>query len=210
MLLSLLRWIIGIAFGCSFGLVFAIVGNFKPTKKILKILNDFFRAIPILGLVPVIQMKFGINEYAKIGLIAWAVMFPVWISVRNSLLSKHTNVELVLKATNISPNNYFKFYIFPKLLSGFLKGVEIAIGIGWLAVVAAEWIGTYTQGFWAGGLGYKLVTGYELNSWKTVYTAIIVFGILGIVSAYLWRLCMKFIFQNNSTFNPLINETSTS
>jgi len=207
--LSLLRWFLGLSIGCSLGLSFAILGNIKPTRTIFKLLNDFFRAIPILGLVPVIQMNFGINEYGKIGLIAWAVMFPVWITVRNALEKSLTNTELTMKATNIGKSNYFRYYTFPKVLGGFLRGVEIAIGIAWLAVVAAEWVGTFTQGFWSGGLGYKMVTGYELNNWKTVYNSLLIFGALGVTTAYLWRLFMYLFFQRSKTFNPLIKEMST-
>ncbi len=205
-LLSILRWAIGLIIGCVLGLLLALLGNLKPTKFAFKIINDFFRAIPIIGLVPVIQMNIGINEFGKIGLIAWAVMFPVWITVRNALDKKLENAELVLLASNISGIQYFKLFTFPKLLGGFLRGVELAIGIGWLALVASEWIGTYTHGFWAGGLGYKLLAGYELNNWNTVHFGIVLFGVLGLCSAYLWRLIMYFLFQKNKTFNPIIKE----
>lgn len=208
--LSILRWLLGLSIGCTLGLLFALLGNLKPTKSIFKILNDFFRAIPIIGLVPVIQMNIGINEYGKIGLIAWAVIFPVWITVRNSLEKNLESVNLVLIAAKITSLNYFKLFTLPKVLGGFLKGVELAIGIAWLAVVAAEWIGTYTQGFWAGGLGYKLLTGYELNNWRTVHVSILIFGSLGFLSAYSWRCLMYFVFQKNKSFNPIIKEIITA
>lgn len=201
--LSILRWVIGLILGCSLGLLFGLIGSFKPTYSLLKFLNDFFRSIPIIGLVPVIQMNLGINEYGKIGLIAWAVMFPVWITVRNALETKMEIINLVLQASKITGFEFFRLFTFPKVLGGFLKGIELAIGIAWLALVAAEWIGTYTQGLWAGGLGYKLLTGYELNNWETVHVGILLFGLLGVSSSYLWRVTMYFIFKKNNNFNPL-------
>jgi sulfonate transport system permease protein len=204
--LSVLRWLIGLTIGCLLGLLFAILGSFKITNKPSKIINDFFRAIPIIGLVPVVQMNIGINEFGKIGLVAWAVMFPVWITVRSALNQKMESSELMLKSANISNITYFKLFTFPKLFSGFLKGVEIAIGIAWLAVVAGEWVGTYTQGFWSGGLGYKLIVGYELNNWDIVHYNLLIFGVLGFLSAYLWRFLTKIIFENSKTFNPIIRE----
>lgn len=205
-LLSILRWILGLLIGCVLGLFLALLGNLKPTKFVFIIISDFFRAIPILGLVPVIQMNIGVNEYGKIGLIAWSVMFPVWITVRMALDKKMQNVELVLMAATIKDYTYFKLFTLPKLLGGFLRGVEIAIGIGWLALVASEWIGTYTQGFWAGGLGYELLAGYELNNWETVHVSILLFGALGLVSAYSWRLIMYVVFIRSKKFNPIIKE----
>ena len=204
--LSVLRWAIGLSIGCLLGLVFAILGNYKYTNHSSKIINDFLRAIPIIGLVPVIQMNIGVNEFGKIGLIAWAVMFPVWITVRSALNQKMENSELMLKSANIIQFKYFKLFTFPKLFSGFLKGIEIAIGIAWLAVVAGEWVGTYTQGFWAGGLGYKLIVGYELSNWEMVHYNLLIFGALGFVSAHLWRFSTKIIFEKSKTFNPIVKE----
>jgi len=202
--LSSLRWLIGLSIGCVLGLFFAILGSYKYSKKPSKIINDFLRAIPIIGLVPVIQMNIGINEFGKIGLIAWAVMFPVWITVRTALNKKFDDSELMLSGANIIGYKYFRLYTFPKLFSGFLNGIEIAIGIAWLAVVAGEWVGTYTQGFWSGGLGYKLILGYELNNWEMVHYNLLIFGILGFTSAHLWRFIIKTLFKNNKSFNPII------
>ncbi|GHT39950.1 hypothetical protein FACS189437_04750 [Bacteroidia bacterium] len=205
-LLSFLRWSIGLSIGCFAGLLMALLGSFKPVSFTLKITNDFLRAIPILGLVPVIQMNIGINEYGKIGLIAWAVIFPVWITVRNAIEKNLENSHLMLTAANISKYHFFKFFTFPKILGGFLRGVELAIGIAWLAVVAAEWVGTYTMGFWSGGLGYKMLIGYELNNWRTVHISLLLFGVLGLTTAYIWRLTMKLVYENNKAFNPIVKE----
>ncbi len=202
--LSTLRWSIGLSVGCLAGLIFALVSNYIFLKKPSRILNDYLRAIPIIGLVPVIQMNIGINEYGKIGLIAWAVLFPVWITVRNSLNVEFENCELMLRSSKKSSYQFFSFYTLPKIFSGFLKGVELAIGIAWLAVVAAEWVGTYTKGFWAGGLGYKLILGYEINNWNMVHMNLLTFGLLGFVSAYSWRFLVKALFIGRGTFNPIL------
>lgn len=208
--LSTLRWLIGLSIGCLSGLIMALIGSYKPSSPILKVINDFLRAIPIIGLVPVIQMNIGINEYGKIGLIAWAVIFPVWITVRNAIEKNLQNSDLRLKAAGFVGLKYFQLFVFPKVLGGFLRGVELAIGIAWLAVVAAEWIGTYTQGFWSGGLGYKLVYGYELNNWSTVHISLLLFGVLGLFSAYAWHLTMHLVFEKSKSFNPIIKEISVA
>jgi len=208
--LSLLRWSIGLSIGCIIGLIMALIGSYKPSSFLLKTINDFLRAIPIIGLIPVIQMNIGINEYGKIGLIAWAVVFPVWITVRNAIEKNLENSHLVLIASGISEYNFFKYFTFPKILGGFLRGIELAIGIAWLAVVAAEWIGTYTMGFWAGGLGYKMLTGYELNNWMTVHISLLLFGALGLTTAYIWRFIMKLAFEKNKSFNPIFKEITNA
>lgn len=208
--LSSLRWLLGLSIGCVLGLCFALLGSFRYSNFALRIFVDFLRAIPIIGLVPVIQMNFGINEYGKIGLIAWAVIFPVWITVSSAMEKKMENSKLLLSASKIKGWSLFKLFTLPKLLGGFLRGVELAIGIAWLAVVAAEWIGTYTQGFWGGGLGYKLILGNELNNWEMVHFNLLTFGILGLSTAYIWRLLMYLLFQRSKSFNPILKEFISS
>jgi sulfonate transport system permease protein len=208
--LSLLRWSIGLSIGCAMGLIMALIGSYKPSSFFFKIINDFLRAIPIIGLIPVVQMNIGINEYGKIGLIAWAVIFPVWITVRNAIEKNLENSYLVLSTIGISKYQFFKCFTFPKILGGFLRGVELAIGIAWLAVVAAEWVGTYTMGFWSGGLGYKMLIGYELNNWLTVHISLLLFGALGLTTAHIWRFLMKIAFENNKSFNPIFKEITNA
>jgi sulfonate transport system permease protein len=207
--LSFLRWSIGLSVGCAVGFLLALLGSLKRTNLAVKILVDFLRAIPIIGLVPVIQMNIGINEYGKIGLIAWAVLFPVSISVRSAMDKNLESASLMLRAAQRTSWTFFKLFTLPKLLGGFLRGIEIAIGIAWLAVVAAEWVGTYTQGFWGGGLGYKLIVGYELNNWRIVHFNLIVFGLLGFLTAYSWRWITNLVFTHNKSFNPIVRDIST-
>ncbi len=190
--LSVIRWFFGLLIGGFLGLIFfllELIPVFK--KKWYKSSFDFFRAIPIIGLVPLIQMTIGVKEWGKVALIAWGVMFPMWISVRTAYKKDYPNVELMLRGINVDNNNYLKIYVIPRVFGGFVKGIEIGIGIAWLCVVAAEWIGTYSEGFWSGGIGYKLVVESDNTNWLGVLFILFVFGALGVLSSLLWRYIVK-------------------
>lgn len=201
-LLSSLRWSIGLSIGGLLGLFLASLNNFKYINRPFKLIVDFFRAIPVIGIVPIIQMNIGVNEFGKIGLIAWAVMFPVWITISSTIGKTHENAELSL--ISFSRSVFFRVYTMPKLIGGFLKGIELGIGIAWLAVVAAEWVGTFSSGFWSGGLGYKLIVGTDQDNWEMVYANLLTFGILGLLSAYIWRLSIRLMLKKIKFFNPLL------
>lgn len=209
-LLTSLRWVSGLGFGAMIGLLIAF--GEKPhrlqekragarTGFLLTTILDFLRAIPIIALVPVIQ-TIGINEFWKIGLIAWAVMFPVWIAVRQARLTRFVDAEIALIGRGLNTDQIFWSYRFPKALGGFLRGIDVSIGIAWISVVAAEWIGTYSPGFWAGGLGYKVVKAHEANNWSSMLLCLGFFGLMGTATAWLWR---KFISNRQvvSGFNPM-------
>mgnify|MGYP003863165945 CR=1 FL=1 len=202
--LSALRWLIGLAFGVTTGTLLSII-NYQMGKWSTSFifLRDFLRAIPIIGLVPVIQMTIGYGEIGKFLLIAWATAFPVWISVDSALKRKSNELELILTSYQLTRFGYYKHYIFPRLFAGFFSGVEVSIGIGWLSVVAAEFIGIYQDGFWAGGLGYLIMDANNLNNWNDVILGLGIFGVLGMVTARLWNLLYNSLFSSKTGFNPM-------
>lgn len=190
-ILTFIRWFIGLIFGAFMGILLAALDGLfhninKNYSKLLIIIGDFFRALPIIALVPIIQL-ISVSEQWKIGLIAWAVMFPVWLSINQARNKKMTDSEISLLGIGMKRIDFIKHYHFPKALSGLLVGIDIGIGVAWLSVVAAEWIGTYSTGFWAGGLGYKIMRAHDANNWIGMMSCLILFGILGITSSKLWR-----------------------
>ncbi len=203
--LSSLRWFIGLLIGSSVGIIFGLISySLKSTSKVVNILFNFFRSIPIIGLMPVIQMCLGVSEIGKIGLIAWGVMFPVWLSVQSAITKRLPELELVLKANNLSKRELLIIYIIPKVTGGIMLGIQVGIGIGWLCVVAAELIGTFSQGFWAGGLGYKLYIAHQSNNWYMVLTSLGLFGVMGTISSTLWKKSVSLFFSAKRGFNPLL------
>jgi len=203
-LISLLRWNIGLICGSILGMFLFLVEIMPLFKRLyLKSTLDFFRAIPIIGLVPLIQILIGVKEYGKIGLIAWGVMFPVWIAVRSAFKKDLPNAELMLLGAKISKRELLRLYTIPRVLGGFIKGVEIGIGIGWLCVVASEWIGTFSDGFWSGGIGYRLIVEQDNANWHGVLQVLLIFGFLGTLTSFLWSRGIRFFFNRNMSFNPL-------
>lgn len=201
--LSSLRWLMGFLLGGVLGLALAAIGRIGHSDRrgLAHVLN-FLRAIPILGLVPVIQMV-SVNELGKVGLIAWGVMFPVWLSVRAADARSLEDAELRLLGARLDVVQVHRAIVWPKLLGGLIQGLEIGVGIGWLCVVAAESIGTYSIGFWSGGLGYRLILNYQNNSWAGVFLVLACFGALGMITAWIWKKGIIWICGRMGGFNPI-------
>jgi len=211
--LTILRWIAGLGVGVLLGLIIATLQTLVPGEQGSKRLNtwltvaplDFLRALPIIALVPLVQM-ISISERWKVALIAWAVMFPMYLSMRQARLRSLVDTELALNAAGLSSLDIFRNYKLPKALGGLLKGVEISIGIAWLSVVAAEWVGTFSEGFWAGGLGYKITKAHEANNWSSMLICLALFGLLGTSTAWTWRILFTKERALANGFNPLRND----
>lgn len=202
--LSFLRWGIGLTIGITIGMMLGLLGYYAGAKgKGYALMLNFFRAIPIIGLVPLIQITIGYGEIGKFMLIAWSTTFPVWLSVEHALKRQSLELELVLFSYQCSPIKRFKIYVFPRLLAGFVNGVQVSIGIGWLSVVAAELIGIYQDGFWAGGLGYLIMDAHNQNNWLDVLLGLGIFGFLGMITAKAWEFAFNLYFSSRKGFNPM-------
>lgn len=202
--LSTLRWLLGLTGGAVVGLLLGSLGAIRQLDRgFLGHVLNFARAIPILGLVPVVQMTVGVEEYGKIGLIAWAVAFPVWLSIRDARSRSIGVVEGMFPKVFDSRSSFFRHILFPRICGGFFLGIEIGIGVAWLSVVAAEWIGTFNSGFWSGGLGYRLIVAYEANDWVLLITILILFGSMGLVSMVGWKSIGGSVFRLGNGFDPI-------
>ncbi len=197
-LVSSIRWGLGVFLGIAAGcLVGAILSIRKRSAVALFTAANFLRAVPILGLVPLFQFYFGVNEFSKVGLIAWAVAFPVAFALRKAMQPLDTDTELML---SLGSQNYaikFRYVVFPRVWEALSRSVQVAIGLGWLVVVASEMIGSFSQGFWRGGLGYQLFRAYEYNRPYDMLLILAAFGLLGVASSALWT----FVTQNAGADN---------
>ncbi len=193
-----LRWISGLSVAIAAGLLVSFVVAFRRPRiatarrddQAMVAVIDFLRSLPIIALVPVVQLV-GVQEGYKIALIAWAAAFPILISTRQALRLPMIDLELTILGSGLSPWFVFWRYALPKALLGVVAGVEVSIGVAWIAVVAAEWLGNYTVGFWSGGLGVRIVAAHDANSWPGVIACLVAFGVLGTGSSVIWRAAIR-------------------
>lgn len=187
-IISTWRWMAGLVIGSMVALLVTLVVRRMGRLRDPAVLAiSFFRSLPILALVPLFAQVLGIEEASKISLIAWACFFPVLISTLRSESEGLLDLELKISATNLSPRSRFRHYDLPRILFGFVAGVEISIGIGWLTVVAAEMIATYESGLFRGGLGKRVFDLFQNGNLEAGLYHLMVFGILGLGTSYLWR-----------------------
>ena len=207
-LLTTLRWAFGVSLGCVGGLALACIERrIGVIGVITRPLGNFLRAVPVIALVPIVLVGLGAAEKGKILLIAWAVVFPVWIAVRQALATRLVDVEVLLAAAQRNTTEILWVYTLPRAALGTVRGLEISLGIGWIVTVAAEWLGTYSKGFWAGGLGYRLLNAQNANDWAAMFVIIFVFGILGWISSAAFSHALKRVSGVIRGFDPLAGLT---
>jgi len=173
-----------VAWGFFFGvlagtLVGAISGYSALTHRVIDPTLQALRAIPSIAWVPLFILWFGIFEASKIILIAVGVFFPVYLGVMGAVLSVDRKVVEVGRVFRLSGFGMVRRILLPAVMPAYVLSLRSGLGLGWMFVLAAEFLGAST------GLGFLLIDGQQLGKPAQIVAAILAFGVLGKLSDWM-------------------------
>ena len=171
---TLLRVVLGFGLGVAAGtLLGAIAGYSALTRSLVDPTLQALRAIPSIAWVPLFILWLGIFEASKITLIAVGVFFPVYLGVMGAILSVDRKIVEVGRAFRLSGPALVRRILLPAVLPAYVVSLRSGLGLGWMFVVAAEFMGA------SEGLGYLLIDGQQLGKPAQIVAAIITFAVIG-------------------------------
>jgi sulfonate transport system permease protein len=170
----------GFALGVMGGTILgAISGYWGLARRLLDPTVQALRAIPSIAWVPLFILWLGIFETSKIALIAVGVFFPVYLGVMGAILSVDRKVVEVGRVFRLSGFAMIRRILLPAVLPAYVVSLRVGLGLGWMFVVAAEFMGA------SEGLGYLLIDGQQLGKPAQILAAIVIFAILGKLTDWL-------------------------
>lgn len=164
---------LGVAAGTAFG---AIAGTSVLFRGAVDPTLQGLRAIPSIAWVPLFILWLGIFEASKVALIAVGVFFPVYLGVMGAVLSVDRKIVEVGRVFRLSRLDLVRRILLPAILPSYVIALRAGLGLGWMFVVAAEFMGA------SEGLGFLLVDGQMLGRPDQIVAAILVFAVLGKLS----------------------------
>ena len=171
---TLVRVALGFLLGTVAGTVVgAIAGYWSLARRVLDPTLQALRAIPSIAWVPLFILWLGIFEPSKIALIAVGVFFPIYLGVMGAILSVDRKIVEVGRIFRLSGFAMIRRILLPAVLPAYVVSLRAGLGLGWMFVVAAEFMGA------SEGLGYLLIDGQQLGKPAQIMAAIITFALLG-------------------------------
>jgi sulfonate transport system permease protein len=171
---TLTRVVAGFGLGVMAGTLFgAICGYWRLARRLLDPTVQALRAIPSIAWVPLFILWLGIFETSKIALIAVGVFFPVYLGVMGAILAVDRKIVEVGRTFRLSGPAMIRRILLPAVLPAYVVSLRVGLGLGWMFVVAAEFMGA------SEGLGYLLIDGQQLGKPAQILAAIVIFAILG-------------------------------
>ena len=175
--ISLVRIILGLLAGAIPGIVIGLsMGLFPLVRAALQPLVSAIFPIPKLALLPLILLVFGLGESSKVVIIAIGVFFPVLINTAAGVSNISPIYLDVAKAYEASRWHFYLTVALPGALPVIFSGLEIALSVSLLLIVAAEFVGA------SAGIGYMVWNAWQTFSVETMFAGLIVISALGFVS----------------------------
>jgi sulfonate transport system permease protein len=192
---TMTRVVLGFGLGVMTGTVLgAISGYWSLARQLLDPTVQALRAIPSIAWVPLFILWLGIFETSKIALIAAGVFFPVYLGVMGAILAVDRKIVEVGRIFRLSGPAMIRRILLPAVLPAYVVSLRVGLGLGWMFVVAAEFMGA------SQGLGYLLIDGQQLGKPAQILAAIVIFAILGKTTDWLIELAFAPLLRWQDVF----------
>lgn len=180
--ISLWRAIASFAVGGGLGLLLGLLtGTFKTAETLLDTTLQMVRNIPALALIPLVILWFGIDESAKLFLVAIGVFFPVYLNTFHGIQAVDKGLIEMAKSYGLSGWPLYRDVILPGALPSILVGVRFALGLVWVLLIVAETISAQS------GIGYMTMNAREFLQTDVVLVGILLYALLGKLADVLSR-----------------------
>ncbi len=174
---SLLHFWIGLLSALAIGIpVGMIMGWFRTIDRVVDPLIEIVRPIPPLAWIPFAIIWIGLNPLAAGFLIFIGAVFPIIINTFTGFKSvSRVYVEAAKVLGCNTDRELIRYVALPSALPSIAAGIRIAMGVGWMCLVAAEMFGVSRN-----GLGYKIWHHYYLHNMDLVLVYMLILGFLGL------------------------------
>lgn len=177
------RALLGLAVGGGLGLVLGLLtGSVKVAETLLDSTIQMVRNIPALALIPLVILWFGIEESAKLFLIAVAVFFPLYINTFHGIRNVDPGLIEMAKTYGLKGWQLYRQVILPGALPSILVGLRFSLGFMWVILIVAETISAQA------GIGYMTMNAREFLQTDIVLVGILLYALLGKLADALARL----------------------
>lgn len=171
---SLYRILNGLFWGIAIGVpVGILVGYFLPIRQIANMPFQFLRMISPLAWMPISVLAFESWDNAIIFLLVMATLWPILFGTAHGVQRIDPNWFQV--ARNLGADGYqmLRRVILPAIGQDVFAGIRLAIGVAWVVLVPAEYLGVTS------GLGYAINDARDTLEYDKLAAVVVVIGAIG-------------------------------
>ncbi|WP_372958056.1 ABC transporter permease [Marinobacter sp.] len=171
---SLYRVLIGLFWGVVIGVpVGVLIGYVGTAMKVANVPFQFLRMISPLAWMPIAVLAFATWDAAIIFLLVMATVWPIIFSTAHGVRRIDPNWFKVAKNLGASGPQMLRRIILPAIMTDVMAGIRLAVGVAWVVLVPAEYLGVTS------GLGYAINDARDTLAYDTLAAIVLVIGLIG-------------------------------
>lgn len=152
-----------------------LVGINPMLNRALDPLFQFLRMVAPLAWVPIALVALQQNQPAAIFVIFITAIWPILINTAEGVRQVPQDYINVGRVLQLSRREFFFTVIIPSALPYIFTGLRIAIGLAWLAIIAAEIVMSGIV-----GIGFFIWDAYQQNYVSEILLAVLYIGAVGL------------------------------
>ncbi len=171
---SLTNFLIGFVVSVALGVAIGIpMGWYKSVSKTFDPLLSGVYATPLIALLPLIIMMFGLGAISKIIMTVLAAVFPILINTMAGIANTDHRLITMARAFGAKDSTIFLKVSVPGSLPFIVAGMRVALGRALVYIVVAEQYGAAT------GLGYLSSVAAQRFQMAAMFVPIVIIAALG-------------------------------
>jgi NitT/TauT family transport system permease protein len=190
--LSLIRVFIGLFYAIILAIPLGLImGLYKKLDWALSPIIEIFRPIPPFAWIPFALVFFGLGLVSQSFVIFIGAFFPILTNTYKGVKDTspiHIDVARTLGATQ---RRVLISVVLPSSFPSILVGIRIAIGVGWMCVIAAELVGLNVPL----GLGYLIQFSAQFGNFALTVAAMLMTGAIGFGMNFILKLLEDYFLR---------------
>jgi sulfonate transport system permease protein len=177
LLASCERWAVGLAIGVAVGVLLAVLtGLSRIGEATLDPILQALRSVPLLGLIPLFIVWFGIGELPKVLFVVLSALFPMYINTFAGIRGVDSKLGELGHVLGLRRSEMIRHIVLPGALPAALTGLQLSVVFSLLALVVGEQINATS------GLGFMITQAEQFLNNSVIMVALIVYAILGLLA----------------------------
>ena len=165
-----------------------LAGSFRPVEAVIAPICEFIRYMPVPAFVPLVMVWCGIGEGAKITIVFLGCFFQMVLMIADD--ARSVPDDLLSSSYTLGTTRWTTItkVLIPAMAPKMMLTLRMMIGWGWTYLTVAELVAS------SSGLGYSILKAQRFLHTESIFSGILVIGILGLITDRLFALAIKKMF----------------
>lgn len=177
-------WSLAVALAVPLGL---FIATSRRGAALFAPLMEFARYLPVVALVPLTLLYFGIGDGQKFAIIFLGTFFQLVLMVADSVAGVPRDLPRAAATLGASRRQIYRLVLLPGALPGIMDDLRITVGWAWTYLVVAELVAANS------GLGYMILKAQRFLAIDRIFAGLLMIGVLGLLTDWLFKMLTRVV-----------------